>query len=139
MEIYAIVGETTQHMGKAPSGAILMVSKRPDKGYVARADGTWVKSSETLKAEALVRMNETLALGAEYKGVTYQCGSHDIDQFQRGLTMMDLGGLMTMECRAMDNSMHTLTDIEYRELCVTLGTTYETVLRTYWAEVDAIA
>lgn len=90
------------------------------------------------KREAQEVMDTTLDAGAEYNGVVYQCKLADVDQFNRGLALIDLTNPATIDCRAMDNSMHTLTVAEYREMCTVVATAYETALRTYWAAVDAI-
>lgn len=142
MKIYAIPGETVQHIGKNPDGGVLMSEERPTTDYICvdNGDGTgsWEMSAEALKRQAAETMIETLAQGYEYDGVVYQCELDDINKFNLGLTTMNLNSLTSMECRAMDNSMHVLTDVQYKELCSGLATTYETALRTYWAAVDAI-
>lgn len=88
------------------------------------------------KQQAKQTMDTTLALGKEFNGVTYQCTREDVDLFEKGLTLAERTGLTSIECRAMDNTMHLLTITEFTNLCVALGSHYNTVLRAYWSEID---
>ena len=137
-KFYAKPGESHQWVDYEEPETILMSGERPSLDHIAKADGTWEISKAGLKNQALKRMNETLVKGCIYKDVVYQCEERDVTQFSRGLTLVTLKGLETIECRALDNSMHTLTGAEYTELCGAVGLSFETALRTYWAEVDAI-
>lgn len=143
--IYAIPGESVSHSCQprhAPKGALLMTNSKTNIDDVCKNNndgtGSWVQSKESLKKVAQQKMNDTLDLGCDYKGVIYQCHLVDVDQFSRGLSLLELTGAQTIDCRAMDNSMHTLTSLEYKDLCITIGVVYKQALDTYWAEVDAI-
>lgn len=138
MEYYAIPGETNQHICKArhaPEGAVLMLESNPG-GYIAQANGTWLKGQDKIKEEALVELDATLELGFSFYGAQYQCREKDMIQWQRGLTLIDLMELTEVSVRAMDNSMHELTADTYKGLCKVAAITYESALRTYWGKVD---
>lgn len=98
-------------------------------------------SAETIasivKRNAKTAMDETLALGKEFNGVIFQCEMTDIDLMEKGLTLAERTGTTSIDCRAMDNSMHTYTIAEFTQLAITLGAHYDEVLRVYWTAIDA--
>ena len=131
MKVYAVPNSIEQHIGKAPSGAVLMDTERPSADHVAQADGTWVLGFAGRRRIAKQQMDDTLALGCLWNGNTYGCNLDDIDQFSRGLT---LAGLMNFtECNVWDKAgnKHIVTLAEYRDLCSTIGLHYAGLFEVY--------
>ena len=53
-KVYAKVGDSFQQIGgECPDGFIIMQSERPDAEYVAKEDGTWIKSTTIVDNETV--------------------------------------------------------------------------------------
>lgn len=107
-------------------------------------DGTqWVLDTaspeykEYQKKLALTTMHDTLSQGVEYNGVVYQCALEDIQRLNSTMTQIDLGSLTEVDVRAMDNTMHTLTDGEFQGLLQKASEAYYNALKTYWSTIDS--
>lgn len=92
---------------------------------------------EIKKVQAKKTMETTLTAGVVYNDKTYACQKSDIASFTDGLTLLDLTQKATIEAYDRNDTPHTLTSAEYREVCRVVGLTYYEALRAYKSEIKA--
>lgn len=137
MKTYAIPGETEMHMGRCPEGGVEMASPRPDTGWIAQPDGTWLKPFELHNTECKTRMYSTLAEGYTYYGKTYCCFEDDIMKLDGALSLAKKEGATNVDVRLMDKSWHTLTVSTLETVVLKLQQHYRDVWKTKCQEVDS--
>lgn len=93
---------------------------------------------ENKRLTAKEKMTTALASGVNCSGRVYACKKIDIESFQQGLTLLNLTQAETIEAYDFNDTPHTLTVQEYREVCKAVGLKYYIVLKTYKTELITI-
>lgn len=146
LDYYSVPGTTEVHVGNPrhlPLGVVKMPSNAPS-GCICSTEGcepgygTWVQGYPDTVEGCRAKFKDTLDSGFLYNGVLYQCQANNIDDLDKALSHMERKGALTITVRAYDNSMHTMSYDQFKELCIAAGDAYDAARRTYWGEVDAL-